>query len=92
MVTSNKMADTRVLDIGLSIQWHLLSKHGRYDRFQSYPDGLFPYPIERILGKGLGDSNSSIFNRLVEKSQESQATRNPGWESSQFPSICLDIV
>jgi len=37
------MANTRVRDIGLlkSIA-HLLSKHGRYDRFQPCPNGQFP--------------------------------------------------
>jgi len=40
------------------IKTHLLSKHGRYGRFQPYPVGLFPYSKNLDLGKGLGD----LFN------------------------------
>ncbi len=48
-------------DIGhLSPIVHLLSKHGRYGRFQPCPDGLLPFPGKE-LGRGLGDSNFHLF-------------------------------
>jgi hypothetical protein len=60
-VPSNKKADIRVWDIGhLSPIVHLLSKHGRYGRFQPCPDGLLPFPGKE-LGRGLGDSNFHLF-------------------------------
>jgi hypothetical protein len=34
---------------------HLLSKRGRYDRFQSYPGGHPPYLENSDLGTWLGD-------------------------------------
>jgi hypothetical protein len=61
-------------DIGhLSPIVHLLSKHGRYGRFQPCPDGRFSFPphpsplpsgergrVRGKLEKGLGDSNFQL--------------------------------
>lgn len=45
VICLNKKADTRVWDIGLlNPMVHLLSKHGRYSRFQPCPDGHLPCP------------------------------------------------
>jgi len=52
----NKKADTRVSDIShLKSLLHLLSKHGRHDRFQPCPVGPSPSPESEDLGEQLGD-------------------------------------
>ena len=80
----NKKAATRVCWYRpFELNVHLLSKHGRYDRFQSCPDGRLPCPphprplpseekgrVRGELGKRLGDSICLIFNRFFRRSQE----------------------
>jgi len=66
-----KKADTRVGRSAFEL-FHLLSRHGRHDRFQPYPDGIFHIPTSR-LRKRLGDLMIYlIFNRFLRKSKRSK--------------------
>lgn len=66
---------------------HLLFKHGRYDRFQPYPDGHLPSPRFGDLGGELGDSITFNNNGFLEKYQGRQVVSQTARSGVGRPSL-----